>query len=75
MASMNGHDERELRAVIKENVPRARTELRRDLWPQMLRRFEEPPRRVAWIDWALVGTIAGLLLLFPKAIPLLVYHL
>lgn len=72
---MNDHDERELRAVLKGNVPRARAELRRDLWPAMLRRLEEQPRRVAWIDWALAATIASLLLLFPKAIPLLMYHL
>ena len=72
---MNGHDEWELRAVLQTNVPRARTELRRDLWPHMLRRFEEQPRRVAWIDWALAATIASLLLLFPKAIPVLMYHL
>ena len=72
---MNSHDERGLREMLRSNVPRARTELRRDLWPQMLRRFEERPRRVAWIDWALVATIASLLLLFPKAIPVLMYHL
>jgi hypothetical protein len=75
MADMNGHEERELREILSSNVPRARTELRRDLWPQMLRRFDERPRRVAWIDWALVATIASLLLFFPKAIPMLMYHL
>jgi len=72
---MNGQNEQEVREFLKSNVPLARTGLRRDLWPEVLRRFKEQPRRVAWIDWALVATIAALLLLFPKAIPLLVYHL
>jgi hypothetical protein len=75
MRKMNGENERDVREFLKSKVPRAQTELRRDLWPAMLRRLDERPRRVAWIDWALVATIAGLLLLFPKAIPMLMYHL
>jgi len=75
MRDMNGQNEQEVREILRSTVPRARTELRRDLWPEMLRRLDERPRRVAWIDWALVATIAGLLLLFPKAIPVLMYHL
>ncbi len=75
MRKMNGENERDVREFLKSKVPRAQMEPRRDLWPAMLRRLDERPRRVAWIDWALVATIAGLLLLFPKAIPMLMYHL
>lgn len=75
MRNMNTATDRELRQFLRSNVPSVTTELRRDLWPAMLRRLEHRPRRVAWIDWALVATVAGLLLLFPKAIPVLMYHL
>ena len=57
--------EQELRKLLKKAVPPVRAELRRD---------EQPRRPVPWIDWALAATVAALLLLFPKAIPLLLYH-
>ena len=50
-------------------------ELRRDLWPDMLRRLEQPPVRVPWFDWALLGVAAAAAIVFPGLIPSLLYHL
>lgn len=69
------HDEEEIQAALRAAFPPVDTELRRDLWPAMLRRMEEPARRVPWYDWALAGSLAGATVFFPKLILLLVYHL
>jgi hypothetical protein len=51
------------------------TELRRDLWPDMLRRLERPQARVPWFDWALLATAGAAAIFFPALIPVLLYHL
>jgi hypothetical protein len=71
-------DERELQALLKREFPPCETaELQRDLWPEMLRRLDAQPQplRVAWFDWALAAAVAAMLLLFPGAIPALLYQL
>ena len=50
-------------------------DLRRDLWPDMLRRLEQPPPRVPWFDWALLATAGAAAIFFPALIPVLLYHL
>jgi len=50
-------------------------ELRRDLWPDMLRRLERPPLRVPWWDWALAAALLLCLLLFPKTVVAVLYQL
>ncbi len=50
-------------------------ELRRDLWPEMLRRMERQPIRVPWWDWALAAALLLGLLLLPETIPALLYLL
>jgi hypothetical protein len=50
-------------------------ELRRDLWPDMRRRLEQPPVRVPWFDWALLATASAAAIFFPTLIPALLYHL
>jgi hypothetical protein len=50
-------------------------ELRRDLWPDMLRRLERPQVRVPWFDWALLATAGAAAIFFPALIPALLYHL
>lgn len=55
--------------------PMASPELSRDLWPQMLRRLEEPPIRVPWFDWALAALVAIWALASPQLIPILLFHL
>lgn len=46
-----------------------------DLWPRVLRRLDEGAQRAPWFDWALLGATLMWLLLFPKTISVLLYHL
>ena len=50
-------------------------ELKRDLWPAMLRRLDRPPVRVPWWDWALAAALLVCLFLFPETIPAVLYLL
>ena len=71
-------DDRELQALLKQEFPALQNaELQRDLWPQMLRRLDAQPEpiRIPWFDWALAAAVAAALLLFPNAIPALLYQL
>ena len=49
-------------------------ELRRDLWPDMLRRLQQPQVRVPWLDWALLATAGAAAIFFPALIPALLYQ-
>lgn len=72
----NQQHEKELRALLQSEFPPLQNaQLQRDLWPQMLRRLDAPPLRVPWFDWALAAAVAAALLLFPNAIPALLYQL
>ncbi|MFI5103471.1 MAG: hypothetical protein ACHP79_00985 [Terriglobales bacterium] len=70
-------DEREVRSALQDAFPAVDTELRRALWPAMLRRMEDeaPAARVPWYDWALAGCVVLALLIFPKFLVLFGYHL
>jgi len=73
---MNGQDDKEMKELLKQSISRAAdTELRRDLWPDMLKRLSRQPVRVPWFDWALAAILGALVLIFPGAIPALLYHL
>ena len=75
---MTDQDEKELQALLVGEFPPFETaELQRDLWPEMLRRLEAQLQtvRVPWFDWALAAAVAAMLLLFPGAIPALLYQL
>ena len=75
---MTHQDEKELQALLKREFPPFETaELQRDLWPEMFRRLDAglPLLRVPWFDWALAAAVAAMLLLFPGAIPALLYQL
>jgi len=62
--------------VLKKAFPVVDTELRRDLWPEMLRRLETSPVKVPWYDWALAAGVVASGLLFPAfALFLFAYHL
>ena len=66
----------ELRKELRDAMPAiGRAELRRDLWPDMLRRMERPQVRVPWFDWALLALAGASLILFPALIPALLYQL
>jgi hypothetical protein len=74
----NHENEKELQELLKQALPPVqKTELQRDLWPQMLRRLDAPPHpfRVPWFDWALAAALVAALLFFPGAIPALLYQL
>ena len=74
---MNPHDDKALRDLLKQSIAPVRdAELRRDLWPQMLRRLDAAqPVRVPWFDWVLAALASAALIFFPGAIPALLYHL
>ena len=73
---MDPLDEQKLREFLKRAAKPADGELRRNLWPAMLRRMERSEvRRVPWLDWALAAAVAASLLLAPRMIPVLLYHL
>jgi len=72
----NEEKDKEIKELFKRAIaPAEHTELQRDLWPQMLRKLDEQPPRVPWFDWALAAILCAVLLLFPGAIPALLYHL
>jgi hypothetical protein len=72
----NEENEKELQALLKREFPPLQNaEPQRDLWPQMLRRLDAQPLRVPWFDWLLAAAVAAALLLFPNAIPALLYQL
>jgi hypothetical protein len=75
MNEQNEQDDRDLREFLKRGLAPMDSEPRRDLWPHVLRRLDERSARVPWLDWALLGTLALWLLLNPRAIPMLLYHL
>ncbi len=71
-------NERELRALLQREFPTLQdAKPQRDLWPQMLRRLDAQPQplHIPWFDWALAAAATAALLLFPGAIPALLYHL
>ena len=75
----NEVNDQEMRALLREAIARVKdTELRRDLWPQMLRKLVEQPAPVVsvpWFDWVLAAILSGVLVFFPGSIPALLYHL
>ena len=74
--NLQREEERELQARLKREFPPLQNaELQRDLWPQMLQRLDAQASRVPWFDWALAAAVAAALLLFPNAIPALLYQL
>lgn len=69
------HDLGDIQKTLQEAFPAVDVELRRDLWPDMLRRLDARPQKVPWYDWALAGGLAAAMVLFPKLVVLLAYHL
>ncbi|HKO03737.1 MAG TPA: hypothetical protein VJW51_03260 [Candidatus Acidoferrales bacterium] len=73
---MNEKISESTRGLLRQALPpMGHSELRRDLWPQMLRRLEAPPARVPWFDWVLVALVAIWALASPQMIPILLFHL
>ena len=72
---MTEHDDRQIRDALKQSIPPVKTELRRDLWPYVLRKLDVRSVGVPWYDWALVGLSAAMFLAFPRLVLLFAYHL
>ena len=76
---INEDPNRQTQDLLKQSIAPARdTVLRRDLWPQMLRKLDEQPApaiHVPWFDWALAAILSAVLIFFPGSIPVLFYHL
>ena len=68
-------EEEKIRTLLQHAFPPAPSELRQDLWPQMLRRMEERVATVPWFDWALIALLIAAMAASPHSIPLLLYHL
>ena len=81
---MTEHDQDPMKKLLQQALPpvKADAEPPRDLWPAMLRRFDEeavtpvqPGFNWAWFDGALAAGLALLVASFPASIPLLLYYL
>lgn len=73
---MSEHEMEELKKLLKEALPpMSGKEVRRDQWPDMLKRLAEPRLGVPWWDWVLLAGASIAILLIPGMIPTLLYHL
>ena len=72
---MTEQNDREIRDALKQSFSPVNMELRRDLWPDVLRKLDARSVRVPWYDWALVGLSAAMLLGFPRLVLVFAYHL
>ena len=76
---MTTHDHQRIERLLKEALPATSTQpratLQRDLWPALRQRLEQDGGAVPWFDWALLAALVLWVALFPRAIPVLLYHL
>ena len=72
---MTEHDDRQIRDALKQSFLPVDTELRRDLWPDVLRKLDARPVGVPWYDWVLVALGAVMFVTFPQLIFVFAYHL
>jgi hypothetical protein len=62
---MANQREERIRALLQQALPPVDPRLRRDLWPRMARRLNEP-RRVSLVDWVLVGGLVATAAFLPE---------
>ena len=73
---MSEEDLKEMGERLRSSMrPVENAELRRDLWPEVLKKMEERSVRVPWFDWVLLAGFAAAVLLFPRLLPALLYHI
>ncbi len=73
---MSELNDEKLRELLKEAIsPAADAELKHDLWPRMLRKLNDRPAHIFWLDWVLIALLAVWCIVFPGVIPALAYHL
>jgi hypothetical protein len=72
-------DDERMERLLKQSLLPTSTQpgatLQRDLWPAMLERLDEASVALPWFDWALLAAVVVWLASFPRAIPVLLYHL
>ena len=86
---MNEQEQKRIADLLKDSLPRVNRELTRDLWPMMLQRLEMRRAHrhwlsavfsvpalasVPWFDWALLAVLIIGVCVFPKSIPIWLYH-
>jgi hypothetical protein len=71
------HSQDSIELLLQSSLPRTPDDAApaRDLWPAVLRRFDEAPTAPPWFDWALLGGIVALAAAFPVSIPIFLYYL
>ena len=72
---MTEQDDRQIRDTLRHSFLPVDTELRRDLWPEVLRKLDASPVGVPWYDWVLVGLSTVMFVTFPRLIFVFAYHL
>ena len=73
---MNEENNEKIRQALRRAIlPVMDRELKRDLWPQMLRRLEERPAQIPWFDWAVTAAPLVWFVFFPEQILVLLYLL
>ena len=68
-------NDQQIRDALKRSFSPVNAELRRDLWPDVLRRLDARSVGVPWYDWALGGLSAVAFLVFPQLVLVFAYHL
>ncbi len=85
---MHEPEQQKLADLLKQSVRPVQDDLKRDLWPQMLRRLDERAAQrnwfaalvsgslpaVPWFDWALLAVLVVSVCTFPQSIPIWLYH-
>ena len=69
------NDDRLRQLIGSAMKPIEEVELKRDLWPEMLRRLDQQTMRVSVFDWALIAAVLVWIVLFPQGALALLYHL
>ena len=80
---MSAHEEDRIKKLLQQSLPPigSTTEPERDLWPNLLRRFDAEPAaptsafRRNWFDWALLAGLIVFAVTFPATIPVFLYYL
>lgn len=82
-------EQKKVAELLKQSFPSVDRESRRDLWPEVLRRLNDHPASrpwfaamfspanlaaVPWFDWALLAVLVLGVCIYPKSIPIWLYH-
>ena len=67
-------NERLQELLLTAMPPSADEDPKRDLWPQLARRFEQSPRW-SYVDLSLAAAVIAALAIFPEWLWLVAYHL